>query len=69
MLSKVFKVPMNSPNDVSGIKRFLENREFEAKDIIAFMGKTEGNGCVNDFSRGFAGGLACPAVMNFINIP
>ena len=27
--------------------------------IVAVLGKTEGNGCVNDFSRGFA--TACPA--------
>ncbi|WP_279592190.1 ring-opening amidohydrolase, partial [Helicobacter pylori] len=32
----------------------IENGSVDPRDIIAVLGKTEGNGCVNDFTRGFA---------------
>jgi len=53
MLCKVYKVPMSAPDDISGVKKLLTKGEFKAEDIVAFIGKTEGNGCVNDFTRGF----------------
>ncbi|GAA2359573.1 ring-opening amidohydrolase [Dactylosporangium salmoneum] len=32
----------------------LDTGELRAEDIRAVLGKTEGNGCVNDFTRGYA---------------
>lgn len=51
---EVFRIPTASPDDVSGLKNLIENGSVDPRDIIAVLGKTEGNGCVNDFTRGFA---------------
>jgi cyanuric acid amidohydrolase len=45
---------MASPNDTSEVIKLLDSGEIDAKDIIAVIGKTEGNGGANDFTRGFA---------------
>ena len=50
---KVHRVAMANPADVSGLLALLDSGEIEAKDIVAVLGKTEGNGCVNDFTRGY----------------
>ena len=54
MQAKVFKVPMNSPEDTNGIEKLIKDGAFDPNDVITIMGKTEGNGCVNDFTRGYA---------------
>ncbi len=54
MITKVYKVPMSSPEDTSGIACLINEGRFHAEDVIGILGKTEGNGCVNDFSRGYA---------------
>lgn len=51
---EVFRIPTASPDDVSGLKKLIDEGRFDPRDIIAVLGKTEGNGCVNDFTRGFA---------------
>ncbi|HET7158586.1 MAG TPA: ring-opening amidohydrolase, partial [Burkholderiales bacterium] len=50
----VFKIPMSGPADVSGLERRIANGAIAPQDIVAIMGKTEGNGCVNDFTREYA---------------
>lgn len=50
---KVFRVPMSAPDDVSELKKIIKEGKINPEEIIAIMGKTEGNGCVNDFTRGF----------------
>jgi cyanuric acid amidohydrolase len=50
----VHKVSMNSPSDVSALERLIEAGEVDPREIIAVIGKTEGNGGANDFTRGFA---------------
>lgn len=50
----VFRVPMLHPGDISGIKALIETGKVAATEILAIFGKTEGNGCVNDFTRGYA---------------
>lgn len=50
----VFKISQSAPDDLSGLVRLVENQVLNPKSIVAIMGKTEGNGCVNDFTRGFA---------------
>lgn len=51
---EVFRIPTASPDDVSGLRKLIEEGRLDPRDIIAVLGKTEGNGCVNDFTRGFA---------------
>lgn len=46
---ELWRFPVSDPGDVSGLVAMLQARP--DCDVIAVMGKTEGNGCVNDFSR------------------
>ncbi len=50
----VFRVPMRHPGDVSGVLDLLSRKLLRADEIVAILGKTEGNGCVNDFTRAYA---------------
>ena len=50
----VHKVAMNAPDDASGLVALVESGAVDAKAIVAVIGKTEGNGGANDFTRGFA---------------
>jgi cyanuric acid amidohydrolase len=50
----VYRVPMAYPGDVSEIDRLINQGHLDPASIIAILGKTEGNGCVNDFTRGYA---------------
>ena len=50
----VHRIPMQHPGDVSGLTRLLDSGEAQASEILAILGKTEGNGCVHDYSRGYA---------------
>jgi cyanuric acid amidohydrolase len=50
----VHKVAMAAPNDVSELAKLIDSGAVNAADIVALIGKTEGNGGANDFTRGFA---------------
>jgi cyanuric acid amidohydrolase len=50
----VYKVPMAAPSDVSELARLVDSGEINPAEIVALIGKTEGNGGANDFTRGFA---------------
>jgi len=50
----VHKLPMNSPNDVSALEHLIDKGEVNPAEIVALIGKTDGNGGANDFTRGFA---------------
>jgi barbiturase len=47
----VAKVELKSVQDASGLEACLARRQFTADEVIAVIGKTEGNGGVNDFTR------------------
>ncbi len=51
---KVFRVIMRGPADVTGLVRLLEDGQLDPRHIVAILGKTEGNGGVNDFTREYA---------------
>ncbi|WP_227761868.1 ring-opening amidohydrolase [Zhaonella formicivorans] len=51
---EVFRIPTASPDDISGLATLIDSGEINPAEIVAILGKTEGNGCVNDFTRGFA---------------
>lgn len=46
----ILKFPTSSPADTTPLTS-LEESGFDTKQILGIVGKTEGNGCVNDFSR------------------
>ncbi len=48
---EVRKVPIESVSDASGLAELIEKGVFSADDVIAVVGKTEGNGGVNDYTR------------------
>jgi len=51
---EIHRLPTAGPDDVSGLARLIDDGTVSARDVIAVLGKTEGNGCVNDWSRGFS---------------
>jgi len=53
MKIQLHKIAQSSPDDVSGIEALIRDKKLDPSHVIAVMGKTEGNGCVNDFTRGF----------------
>lgn len=59
----VYRIPMNGPGDFSGLIGLVENGTIDPHGVIAVLAKTEGNGCVNDFSRGY-GTLALKVVLS-----
>src|SRR5258706_15716794 len=50
----VFRIPMRGPGDAEGLARLIEAGDLDPMDIVAILGKTEGNGGVNDFTREYA---------------
>lgn len=50
----VFRVPTRHPADVAGVVALIRSGAVAADEIVAIFGKTEGNGCVNDFTRQLA---------------
>jgi cyanuric acid amidohydrolase len=50
----VFRLPTAHPGDTSGLLALTASGAVAATDIRAIFGKTEGNGCVNDFTRAYA---------------
>jgi cyanuric acid amidohydrolase len=45
------KVVLGGVQDASGMATLIDDGEFAADEVIAVIGKTEGNGGVNDFTR------------------
>jgi ring-opening amidohydrolase-like protein len=54
MAVDVLKFELSSPQDVSGLEMALASGRIKADEIVALIGKTEGNGGINDFSRTLA---------------
>ena len=65
----VHRVPMRDPGDASGILRLIEAGCLAPREIVAILGKTEGNGCVNDFTRGYATMAVSSALATHLEMP
>ncbi|MGJ7492928.1 ring-opening amidohydrolase [Variovorax sp. ZT4R33] len=50
---RVHRLEMAHPGDLSALAALLDAGALRAADIVAVIGKTEGNGGVNDFTRGY----------------
>ncbi|MFA9444971.1 ring-opening amidohydrolase [Egicoccus sp. AB-alg6-2] len=48
---EVRKIEIKSVTDASGLAELIDDGVFAADDVIAVIGKTEGNGGVNDYTR------------------
>ena len=56
---EVWRIPCRGPGDLSGVKALIDSGELLPAEVVAVMGKTEGNGCVNDFTREYASSAWC----------
>jgi cyanuric acid amidohydrolase len=56
---EVFRVPCDSPGDLREVQALVEQGSLDPRHIVAVLGKTEGNGCVNDYTRDFAATTWC----------
>ena len=50
----VHRIPMGNPADTSGLRRLIDSGDLDPGKIVASIGKTEGNGGANDFTRALA---------------
>ncbi|ODV09575.1 MAG: cyanuric acid amidohydrolase [Rubrivivax sp. SCN 70-15] len=55
----VFRIGCSGPGDLSAARSLIDAGELAPRDIVAVMGKTEGNGCVNDYTREYAAQAWC----------
>jgi len=55
----VYRVACQGPADLSGVQALVEAGTLAPDEIVAVMGKTEGNGCVNDHTREYAAMAWC----------
>jgi cyanuric acid amidohydrolase len=53
-IAKVHRISASAPDDTSGIEAAIASGGIDPQGVVAVLGKTEGNGLVNDFSRGQA---------------
>jgi len=51
MAIDVLKVELKTVQDASGLDQAIQKGRFAADEVVAVIGKTEGNGGVNDFTR------------------
>jgi cyanuric acid amidohydrolase len=52
--TRVLRLPTAGPADTAPLAAAIRSGEVDPAAIVAIVGKTEGNGCVNDFTRGYA---------------
>jgi cyanuric acid amidohydrolase len=64
----VFRVPMRGPADISGLVALIENGNLDPATIVAILGKTEGNGGVNDFTREYATAALCAGLSPILGL-
>lgn len=50
----VYKIAMGSPADVTGLRARIASGDIDPNTVVAVIGKTEGNGGANDFTRALA---------------
>src|ERR1700704_224639 len=65
----VVRIATKGPGDVSGLLSFIESGKIDPRSILAILGKTEGNGGVNDFTREYAVSALCVALAPYIDLP
>ncbi len=64
----VIRIPTNGPGDVSGLMALIESAALDPSSIVAVLGKTEGNGGVNDFTREYAVAALCNALSSHLKL-
>jgi len=62
-------IPTKGPGDVSGLINLIDAGKIDPASILAILGKTEGNGGVNDFTREFAVAALTTALAPHVGLP
>jgi cyanuric acid amidohydrolase len=65
----VIRIPTKGPGDVSGLIQLIEAGRINPASILAILGKTEGNGGVNDFTREYAASALSVALAPHLALP
>ena len=65
----VVQIPTKGPGDVAGLVSLIEAGKIDPASILAILGKTEGNGGVNDFTREYAVAALCTALAPYLGLP
>src|SRR5271170_7037382 len=65
---EVIRIPTRGPGDVSGLMTLVEDGALEPSSILAVLGKTEGNGGVNDFTREYAVAALCNVLSSHLKL-
>jgi cyanuric acid amidohydrolase len=58
----IIRIATKGPGDVSGLMALIGSGAIDPTSILAVLGKTEGNGGVNDFTREYAVAALCTAL-------
>ncbi len=66
-IAKVHRISAAAPDDVSGIEVAIRDGRIDPGGVVAVFGKTEGNGLVNDFTRGFANAALLQLFRRFVS--
>jgi cyanuric acid amidohydrolase len=64
----VIRIPTAGPGDTSGLISLIEAGRIDPKSVLAVLGKTEGNGGVNDFTREYATVALAGALAPYLGI-
>ncbi|MGJ4941336.1 ring-opening amidohydrolase [Bradyrhizobium sp. HKCCYLS1011] len=59
---EIIRIATHGPGDVSGLMSRIDSGAIDPTKIVAVLGKTEGNGGVNDFTREYAVSALCAAL-------
>src|SRR6266571_7761549 len=65
----VVLIPTRGPGDVSGLMNLIDAGKIGPASIVAILGKTEGNGGVNDFTREYAVSALSAALAPYVDLP
>jgi len=66
-IAKVHRIAAAAPDDAAGLEAAIVAGRIDASAIVAIFGKTEGNGLVNDFTRGFANAALTQLLERFVS--
>ena len=69
MRVEVHKLPMQAPDDLAALRALLDDGTINPDQIVALLGKTEGNGGVNDFTRRLAAGAVARLLAERLHVP
>src|SRR5260370_12969480 len=65
----VIRIPTRGPGDVAGLIGLIEAGKIKPASILAVLGKTEGNGGGNDFTREYAVAALSVALAPYVDFP